>query len=93
MLSYISYFVYYIICIDYILYFMYYIPYIKYDSFSFALTDATMCSHMPGRRIFYTFPKSCSGTREPLNLHNSGYRATPELRIARIDVKFQALSF
>ena len=23
--------------------------------------------------------------------HNSGYRATPELRIARLDVKFRAL--
>ena len=27
-----------------------------------------------------TFPKSCSGTREPLNLRNSGYRATPEAK-------------
>ncbi len=36
---------------------------------------------------------SCSGTRDPLNLHNSGYRATPELRIGRLDVKFRALSF
>ncbi len=37
--------------------------------------------------------KSCSGARESLNLHNSGYRATPELRIGRLDVKFRALSF
>ena len=29
----------------------------------------------------------------PLNLRNSGYRATPELRIGRLDGKFRVLSF
>ena len=43
--------------------------------------------------IFFIFPKSCCGTRQPLNLHNSGYRATPELRIGRLDWKFHAASF
>ncbi len=38
------------------------------------------------------FPKRCFGTWEPLNLHKSGLRATPELFVAPIDVKFRALS-
>ena len=36
--------------------------------------------------------ESCLGTREPLNLRNSDPRATPELRIARIDMKFRDLA-
>ena len=35
----------------------------------------------------------CSEKREPLNLHNSGYRATTERRIGCLDVKCRAPSF